>query len=49
MVMGDGEGVDLMMTDANEFFYQSQVFHYFILMRKILTQCSFFKQLLVQN
>ena len=26
MIMGDGEGVDLVMTDANEFFYKSQVF-----------------------
>ena len=49
MVMGDGEGVGLTMTDANEFFYKSQVFHEFILMRTILIQCGFFKQLLVQN
>ena len=27
MVMGDGEGVGLVMTDANGFLYKSQVFH----------------------
>ena len=27
MVLGDGEGVGLVMTDTNEFFYKSQVFH----------------------
>ena len=27
MVMGDGEGVGLVMADANKFFYESQVFH----------------------
>ena len=27
MVMGDGEGVGLVMTDTNGFLYKSQVFH----------------------
>ena len=47
--MGDGEGVGLVMTDANKFFYKSQVFHWFILMWTILRQYGFFEQLLVQN
>ena len=27
MIMGYGDGADLLMTQANKFFYKSQVFH----------------------
>ena len=47
MVMGDGEGVGLVMTDANEFFISLRFFINLYCCEEFLM--CFFKQLLAQN
>ena len=50
MLMGDGEGVGLVMTDTNKFFLTNLRFfinlYYF---EQFLRQCDFLKLLLIQN